>query len=131
MVAWLVDCGTLSRFAASSDSATDIRTIVVSVIPMMSSGRMPRLTVTATFLPAMRAPARTKMPNTPAMRSRRMRPAPYAAENAGAVPLAPMLMARNIAARKGISSMENIGENMASSSRRPVAWGQPEHAPTL
>jgi hypothetical protein len=40
-------------------------------------------------------------------------------------------MARNIAARNGISKMENIGENMASSSWRPGAKGPPENAKAL
>ena len=44
----------------------------------------------------------TKTPNNPGITVLLMMLAPYAAANAGAVPLAPMLMAKNIASKNGI-----------------------------
>ena len=61
---------------------------------------LPKLKVT--LLPAIKAPIKTITPNKPGIKLFLMTLAPYAAENAGDVPLPPILIAKNIANKKGI-----------------------------
>ena len=97
--------------AINREDATETRMIEVKVKFMTSLGKIPSPIVTDTFLPAMRAPRKTKMPNNPGIKSLRMMLAPYAAENDGAVPLPPILMAKNMARRNGINRIENAGDS--------------------
>ena len=102
-VDWLVDCGMPKRLATRSEMDTENKmmdTMLYDII-LGSSKSFPR--VVAVAFPAIRAPKNTMIPNKPAMALRRMAFAPKAAEKEGPVPLPPMLMAKNMATRKGIS----------------------------
>ena len=101
----------------SARIVTDKRIIEVSANPITSAGRISLPIVNDTFLPARIAPKKTNIPNKPGIKSLRIKSAPKAAENEGAVPLPPIFIARNMARMKGINRTENIGENNDDSFR--------------
>lgn len=63
---------------------------------------MPSPKVNETSFPASKAPKSTITPNIPGIMVRFITLAPYAAEKAGAVPLPPILIARNMESKKGM-----------------------------
>ena len=66
--------------------------------------------VVAVLFPAKIAPRNTIIPNKPGIRFFLITLAPYAAENDGAVPLPPIVIAKNMARIKGISKWLNNGD---------------------
>ena len=102
-VAWLVDCGMPNKFAIRSAMATENRIIETTVKLIISGANNPLPIVVAVPFPAMMAPRKTIIPNNPGMRLFLIILAPYAAEKAGAVPLPPILIARNMAIMNGIN----------------------------
>jgi len=78
-----------------------------SITLLISEGfTIPEPNVAAVFLPAIVAPRNTIRPNNPGIRLLRITLAPYAAEKEGAVPLPPILKARNIPRIKGTNICE-------------------------
>ena len=69
--------------------------------------------VVAVPFPAKIAPRNTMIPKSPGIKLFLIIFAPYAAENEGAVPLPPILIARNMATKNGISKWLNNGEIMS------------------
>ena len=111
-VAWLVDCGIPARLAINKEMATENKMIETTVNDIISGFSNPLPTVVAVPLPAIIAPRNTMIPNKPGIKLFRITFAPYAAEKAGAVPLPPMVIARNMAMIKGISRWLNKGETI-------------------
>ena len=102
-VAWLVDWGIPNKLEISRAIAAENRMIDTTVKLIISGANNPFPTVVAVPFPAIIAPRKTMIPNNPGIKLFLIIFAPYAAENAGAVPLPPMLMAKNIAIINGIN----------------------------
>lgn len=111
-VAWLVDCGMPDKLAIKRAIATENRIIETMVNDIISGANKPFPMVVAVPFPAIIAPRKTITPNSPGIKLFRMTFAPYAAENAGPVPLPPMVTAKNIAITKGINKWLNNGETI-------------------
>jgi hypothetical protein len=92
------------RFAINNDTATEKRIIVTTTNDIISDGRISFPTVVAVPFPAIIAPKKTIIPNNPGIRDFLIAFPPYAAENEGAVPLPPIVIAKKIATRKGINN---------------------------
>ena len=109
-VDWLVDWGIPAKFAINSEIATEKRIIETTVNDIISGDNKPLPIVVAVPFPAIIAPRKTIIPNSPGIKLFLITLAPYAAEKAGAVPLPPIVIAKNIAIINGINKWLNNGE---------------------
>jgi hypothetical protein len=107
-VDWLVDCGIPKIFAINREIATENKIIDTRVNDIRSGSRISLPRVVEVCFPATNAPIKTIMPKSPGMAVFLTIFAPKATENAGPVPLPPMLRARNMAIKNGISIMLKI-----------------------
>jgi hypothetical protein len=94
--------------AMRREIATDRSIIDTSVKFIKSGSRSSFPKVFDVCCPPIRAPKKTMMPNNPGIAALRIIFAPYATEKAGPVPLPPIVNAKNIAMRKGISMILNM-----------------------
>lgn len=113
-VDWLVDCGIPNKLATSSEMETEKRIIETILRDIISGASSSLPIVTAVPFPATIAPKKTIIPNKPGIKLRRSTFAPYAAENAGPVPLPPILIEKNIASIKGNNKGLKSGEIIKS-----------------